>query len=62
MLREGRNILEPILLIILQNSSERNYAQISTSQHIFERERERTNECKIAYNKQRKSTWTHIIQ
>ena len=52
MLRENRNILEPIILIIYYgSSSERNYAQVSTSQQIFERER--TNESKIAYNKQR---------
>ena len=50
MLPENRNILETITLIILQNFSERNYAQISTSQQIFEREN-----ClfKIACNKQR---------
>ena len=39
MLRENRNILEPIILIIYYgSSSERNYAQVSTSQQIFERE------------------------
>ena len=50
MLPKNRNIFKPLTLIVLQNPSERNYAQISTSQQIFEREN-----ClfKIACNKQR---------
>ena len=55
MLRKNRKILPPMNLIKLKNLSQRNNVQILNLQQIFEidRERERTNESKIAYNKQR---------
>ena len=48
MLRENINILEPIILITLQKL-------------LGERERERTKESKIAYNKQR-NTWVSLLR
>ena len=61
MFRENRNKLELIILIILQREKERDRERQKETERHRQRDTERTDESKIAYNKQQ-NIWVSLLR